>query len=236
MGKKTVLMTIPVTFDTDHTDADAVSVALDILMTTATSSPGVLDDYGMVGVGEFYPPPSDPWDDDRIQFARLLDEILAVEAISSEAWDALEGSMDLTWEQIESLFSRAGQVWDRAKADMASEVMGIPGDAYHEIQTETTDPVPLTDEEHAVLQEKYAGRSFVFHSPYINADNWRDGDTGTLVQLLRWDEKEGVESNDVWTAVNTRTGGTHQLFGGEAFGKGGEPLIPEHRFVNWKPD
>ena len=121
MGKKTVLMTIPVTFDTDHTDADAVAVALDTLLSTALGTPHILDDYGRVDVGEFYPPPSNPWNDDRIQFARLLDEVHAAFWGTDQEWVDLCDSMGVTYEQLESLFSRAGQAWDRAKADAVRE-------------------------------------------------------------------------------------------------------------------
>lgn len=44
-----------VTFDDDRTDEESVATAMDILMKTALSTPGILDDYGPVEIGEFFP-------------------------------------------------------------------------------------------------------------------------------------------------------------------------------------
>lgn len=60
---KTVQMTVQVTFDENKTDSESIASALDRLMETATSTPGVLDEYGKVSVGEFCPPPGSVWDD-----------------------------------------------------------------------------------------------------------------------------------------------------------------------------
>ena len=48
-------MVVEVEFDPAATDAIAVSDALDILMDTAKSTPGILDDHGEVRVGGFFP-------------------------------------------------------------------------------------------------------------------------------------------------------------------------------------
>ena len=61
---KTVQMTVQVTFDEDKTDSESIASALDRLMETATSTPGVLDEYGKVSVGEFYPPQVGEREDD----------------------------------------------------------------------------------------------------------------------------------------------------------------------------
>jgi hypothetical protein len=53
--KKSVLMRVTVWFDDDFTDADSLSDALDTLLETSMSTPGILDDYGPVEVGAFVP-------------------------------------------------------------------------------------------------------------------------------------------------------------------------------------
>lgn len=51
----TVKFYIEVEFDDNVTDAETIAEALDTLMYTAMSTPGVLDDYGSVEIGLFYP-------------------------------------------------------------------------------------------------------------------------------------------------------------------------------------
>lgn len=48
-------MFVDVSFDERVTDAEALACALDRLMETAMSIPGVLDEYGNPTVGEFRP-------------------------------------------------------------------------------------------------------------------------------------------------------------------------------------
>jgi len=50
---KTTLM-IDITFDETKTDDDALASAMDRLLETAMSTPGILDEYGNLDVGEFY--------------------------------------------------------------------------------------------------------------------------------------------------------------------------------------
>lgn len=50
---KTAILKFAVEYDDKVTDADAVATALDKLMETALSTPGILDEYGKVDVGEF---------------------------------------------------------------------------------------------------------------------------------------------------------------------------------------
>lgn len=50
---KTATMTIDVTYDEGLTDPDALSTALDTLLVTALSTPGILDEYGDLSVGDF---------------------------------------------------------------------------------------------------------------------------------------------------------------------------------------
>jgi len=48
---------VDVEYDAAVTDPESLATAMDILMKTALSTPGILDDYGDVTVGEFFPPP-----------------------------------------------------------------------------------------------------------------------------------------------------------------------------------
>ena len=48
-----VTLTIEVTFDETLTDAESVAVALDRLMETALSTPGITEEYGCFEVNEF---------------------------------------------------------------------------------------------------------------------------------------------------------------------------------------
>lgn len=54
------------------------------------------------------------WDDDLIQFARLLCEVRATHEIDNEG---ICVSMDLPDERVEELFARAQRVWDKAKKE-----------------------------------------------------------------------------------------------------------------------
>ena len=47
-------LTIEVEYEPDKTDAESVASALDTLLETAMSTPGILDDYGNIEVGPFY--------------------------------------------------------------------------------------------------------------------------------------------------------------------------------------
>lgn len=54
MARRTVTLQLEVDYDSRYTDGEALAVALDQLLETALSTPGVLDEYGRVEVGEFY--------------------------------------------------------------------------------------------------------------------------------------------------------------------------------------
>lgn len=56
------------------------------------------------------------WDNNLIQFARLLSEINATQ--DSIDFDALCESMNLEREEVNELFDRANDVWEKAKADL----------------------------------------------------------------------------------------------------------------------
>lgn len=47
-------LTIEVEFDPDMSDIDSVASAMDTLMKTALSTPGIMDEYGNPKIGEFY--------------------------------------------------------------------------------------------------------------------------------------------------------------------------------------
>lgn len=56
MTTKTTIMTVEVEYEeTDEVDAEGVSNALDLLLETAMSTPGILEEYGDADVGAFIP-------------------------------------------------------------------------------------------------------------------------------------------------------------------------------------
>ncbi|MYM92481.1 hypothetical protein [Duganella vulcania] len=66
----------------------------------------------MVAVGEALL----PWERDDVQFPRLLAEIMATQDKLDMA--ALAESMDLTIEEVTSLFDRAHQAWEQVKENI----------------------------------------------------------------------------------------------------------------------
>lgn len=56
------------------------------------------------------------WDNNEVQFARLLCEIRANISGSDVEWAELKVSMDLTSSDIESIFTRASLVWEKSKS------------------------------------------------------------------------------------------------------------------------
>ena len=56
------------------------------------------------------------WNNDAIQFPRLLAELYASVDLSRKNWDALGASMDLTRDEITDIFERAQATWDDIKA------------------------------------------------------------------------------------------------------------------------
>ena len=58
---------------------------------------------------------SEPWEDNLVQFARLLDELAAVGAPTEGQMEELQDSMDLGRGEINELFDRAMRVWESAK-------------------------------------------------------------------------------------------------------------------------
>lgn len=58
------------------------------------------------------------WQDNSIQFPRLLAEIIAV-GLSEEQWDGLLDAMDLESDDLSELFDRAQEEWERIKEQTA---------------------------------------------------------------------------------------------------------------------
>jgi hypothetical protein len=54
MSEQTTL-TVDVTYDPEKTDPEGLAIAMDKLMETALSTPGILDDYGNPNIAEFFP-------------------------------------------------------------------------------------------------------------------------------------------------------------------------------------
>jgi hypothetical protein len=52
-NKKCVELRVSVFYDPEKTDDESIATAMDILVETAISTPGIWDDYGEVGVGAF---------------------------------------------------------------------------------------------------------------------------------------------------------------------------------------
>jgi hypothetical protein len=62
--------------------------------------------------------PYERWQDDFIQFARLLSEIQACECLIDESWEELCQEMDLTSDELSDLFDRAQEAWEKIKAQL----------------------------------------------------------------------------------------------------------------------
>ena len=57
------------------------------------------------------------WENNEIQFARLLCEMGAVGIPDGQQWDDLCTNMDLEMKDLDELFERAHKVWEKSKAD-----------------------------------------------------------------------------------------------------------------------
>jgi len=56
MTKRRAMLTVGIDYDDSITDPESLAAAMDTLLRTAMSTPGVLDDYGSPSVGEFLAP------------------------------------------------------------------------------------------------------------------------------------------------------------------------------------
>lgn len=68
------------------------------------------------------------WDNDLVQFARLLCEINAEVDISSGELRRLAESMDLDPDEVRELFDRADVVWEDAKRNLGAGMPGMAND------------------------------------------------------------------------------------------------------------
>ena len=66
--------------------------------------------------------PQENWENNDIQFPRLLAEIMGTLDFTNEQWEELCASMDLAPEEIMEVFERAMAVWDRIKQHTAAEL------------------------------------------------------------------------------------------------------------------
>jgi len=55
------------------------------------------------------------WNNNRIQFPRLLAEIVATGAITNEVMAGLRDGMDLSNDEINEIFDRAQMEWEKIK-------------------------------------------------------------------------------------------------------------------------
>jgi len=55
------------------------------------------------------------WEDNYVQFTRLLAEIMATGCLTEEVWDTLLDEMDLESDDLSELFERAQEEWERMK-------------------------------------------------------------------------------------------------------------------------
>jgi hypothetical protein len=54
MPKHIVKLILSVTYDSKVTDSESIASAMDTLLETAASTPGILDEYGDPEIGQFY--------------------------------------------------------------------------------------------------------------------------------------------------------------------------------------
>ena len=62
------------------------------------------------------------WDNNTIQFPRLIAELQMAGAFTTEVMEALKDSMDLQESDIDELIARAEVLWDKIKEDTQREV------------------------------------------------------------------------------------------------------------------
>lgn len=85
----------------------------------------------------------DLWNDDRLQFARLISEMHATCEISPKDFEALCVSMDLTKELVNELIDRALRRWETAKtpAQWIGQVVCV--NCFATVRVESDVPKPL---------------------------------------------------------------------------------------------
>ena len=63
------------------------------------------------------------WNNDKIQFPRLISEISANISLNGQEWSELRESISLGDDEINELFNRADRVWENIKANMAPDTI-----------------------------------------------------------------------------------------------------------------
>lgn len=63
--------------------------------------------------------PDKNWENNDIQFPRLLNELNATGFMTAEIEKQLLDEMDITREELDQLFERARQVWDEINSQLA---------------------------------------------------------------------------------------------------------------------
>jgi hypothetical protein len=53
MAKKTCILDLEIEYDDEKTDPEALAEALDRILATGLSTPGIMSEYGELDVGEF---------------------------------------------------------------------------------------------------------------------------------------------------------------------------------------
>lgn len=91
------------------------------------------------------------WDDNSIQFPRLISEMNAIVDWDGDNWNDLLGSMDLTEVELNDLFDRAENRWEKIKEMFAPYV--DPSDASSNIMGGDTG-VDADDPNHFIIPEE----------------------------------------------------------------------------------
>lgn len=92
--------------------------------------------------------PMSTWENNEVQFARLIEELVATDAIDGRVWDGLQESMSLESDDLSVLFERARETWEAAKADfelpegLRLDDNGCIVDAQEHVWVAFYDPAP----------------------------------------------------------------------------------------------
>lgn len=86
----------------------------------------------------------------------------------------------------------------------------------------------LTKEQASELSVKYAGKTFVFKSPYPDTLGWKRGNQGTLIRLYHPDvDKIRKDTYDLWQARNDQTKEVCDVWAVEVVNAKGKFIIEE---------
>jgi hypothetical protein len=85
-ARATGTLCIDVTYDPKVTDLESVATGIDILLETAQSTPGILEDYGNPGIGNIYIPTksAEPW---RETLASLVEWAAQMGGWEAPCWE-----------------------------------------------------------------------------------------------------------------------------------------------------